>query len=355
MSKSRIEEFLEALLSGEATDVVPQSRAEACLKNCIDGTGTEGLPEPQSRLEAYLHALAEKMAGGGGGSSGGDLEITDASYLFYNNTRTDIMDALFATIKNCTTFNSMFYDCKSLTSIPELDTSNGTSFEGMFFGCSSLTSIPELDTSKGTVFEHMFDGCASLTSIPELDTGKGTTFLNMFDGCASLTSIPELDTSNGTVFAYMFVDCASLTSIPKLDTSNGTTFAYMFNNCSSLTSIPDMDVGNGTALSRMFFYCKKLEHLRLYNIRSAIQIGSGTSWGHLLTVDSLVHTIKELCPVSTQLSLSMGAANLDKIADLYCKITDSTNEKLPMELCESTDEGAMTLSDYAAEKNWRLT
>ena len=50
----------------------------------------------------------------------------------------------------------------------------------------------------------------------------------------------------------------------------------------------------------------------------------------------------------------MGGTNLAKIADLYCKVTDDANEKKPMELCESTDEGAMTLTAYAALKNWQL-
>lgn len=40
----------------------PQSRVEACLKNCLEGRGTKGLPPPTSRCEVYLHALAEKIA-----------------------------------------------------------------------------------------------------------------------------------------------------------------------------------------------------------------------------------------------------------------------------------------------------
>ena len=53
-------------------------------------------------------------------------------------------------------------------------------------------------------------------------------------------------------------------------------------------------------------------------------------------------------------TLTIGSANLEKIAGLYCRITDDTNEKKTMELCESTDEGAMTLVDYALEKGWNI-
>ena len=104
----------------------------------------------------------------------------------------------------------------------------------------------------------------------------------------------------------------------------------------------------------MFTNCTALTTLVLYDINCSLQIGDGSTWGHLLTVDSLVHTINELMPHSGTKVLTMGSVNLKKIASLYCKVVDSTNPKLPMELCESTDEGAMTLSQYAALKNWQF-
>ena len=135
-----------------------------------------------------------------------------------------------------TSFSQMFYNCTSLTAIPELDTSSGTNFSQMFSGCTSLTAIPELDTSSGTNFSSMFSGCYSLTAIPELDTSSGTSFSSMFYYCTSLTAIPELDTSSGTNFSSMFYNCYSLTAIPELDTSSGINFSQMFYNCISLTA-----------------------------------------------------------------------------------------------------------------------
>ena len=193
-----------------------------------------------------------------------------------------------------------------------------------------------------------------LDLLGKVDTSNGTNFTSMFSGCSEITTIPELDTSNGTNFSSMFYNCKSITTIPELDTSNGTTFDNMFSSCSKITTIPKLDVSNGTTFGNMFSKCSALENLYLYNIRKTIQIGSSTSWGHLLTVDSLVHTIKELCTATTSQTLTIGSANLNKIAGLYCRITDDTNEKKPMELCESTDEGAMTLHDYASEKNWLI-
>lgn len=66
---SRIDQLLSALLNGETVDITPQSRAEVYLKALIDGAGTEGLPAPQSRLDAYFYALVEKGIGGSGGGS----------------------------------------------------------------------------------------------------------------------------------------------------------------------------------------------------------------------------------------------------------------------------------------------
>ena len=203
-----------------------------------------------------------------------------------------------------------------------------TDFSYFCYNGARLDLLGKIDTSNGTTFGYMFYNCKSITTIPELDTSNGTNFTSMFSGCSAITTIPELDTSNGTAFDNMFSSCSKITTIPKLDVSNGTTFGNMFSKCSAL------------------------KNLYLYNIRKTIQIGSSTSWGHLLTVDSLVHTIKELCTATTSQTLTIGPANLEKIAGLYCRITDATNEKKTMELCESTDEGAMTLHDYASEKNW---
>ena len=42
----------------------------------------------------------------------------------------------------------------------------------------------------------------------------------------------------------------------------------------------------------------------------------------------------------------------DGVVCLYA--TDAAHEKKTMELCESTDAGAMTLTDYALTKGWSI-
>ena len=165
-----------------------------------------------------------------------------------------------------------------------------------------------------------------------------------------LDMLSEIDVSECEDFGYMFYYGSNLTTIPELNTSKGTNFSAMFQYCSSLTTIPPLDLSKGTLFGHMFQGCSNLTNLILLNIRKSMDISPSTS----LTVDSLVNTIKELCTVSSIQILTMGMANLSKISNLYCKVTDNTSEKKPMELCESTDEGAMTLGAYAALKNWQL-
>ena len=58
--ESRIETLLNALISGETiTGFRPRSRAEEYLLAAVNKSGTEGLPNPQSRLDALLYRLAE--------------------------------------------------------------------------------------------------------------------------------------------------------------------------------------------------------------------------------------------------------------------------------------------------------
>ena len=53
---------------------------------------------------------------------------------------------------------------RTVTTLPfNLDTSQVTDMFCMFFDCSSLTQVPDLDTSQVTNMAYMFYGCSSLT------------------------------------------------------------------------------------------------------------------------------------------------------------------------------------------------
>ena len=88
---------------------------------------------------------------------------------------------------NATTMREMFYDCSSLTTVPDMDTGQVTNMWSMFYGCSSLTTVPDMDTARVTTMREMFYGCSSLIAVPDMDTGQVTRVVYMFYGCSSLT------------------------------------------------------------------------------------------------------------------------------------------------------------------------
>lgn len=65
---SEYKELLEKLLDSDTTDVIPQSRAEHIMLTAINSLNIDTLPEPDSRMEAYLMALITKMGEGGSAS-----------------------------------------------------------------------------------------------------------------------------------------------------------------------------------------------------------------------------------------------------------------------------------------------
>ena len=76
-------------------------------------------------------------------------------------------------------------------------------------------------------------------------------------------------------------------------------------------------------------------------------------------LDTLLNTIQELVDTGSSKNLTIGSANLEKLANVYVKLTgeaeeDETLPKLPFEVCESTDEGAMLISEYVALKKWSI-
>lgn len=163
----------------------------------------------------------------------------------------------------------------------------------------------------------------------------------------------------------MFQYCVALKQAPFFDTSNCSDMSFMFANCSALETVPRYDMRNVGSVTSMFTNCNKLKEVYLCNIYKTIMVGSGTYYGHLLTVECLIHLISELLVRVSSQSLTVGSANLEKLANVYVKTVEVTDEmraedalideKVPFVVCESTDEGAMLITDYAsAHKGWQI-
>lgn len=244
------------------------------------------------------------------------------------------------------------------------DTSEVIGMNNMFSRCSKLTTIPPINTGNVINMQYMFYLDRQLKTIPQLNTSKVTVMSSMFSSCNALTSIPALDTSNVTDMYSMFNECIELTAIPWMNTSKVTSMSNTFYRCSKVTSIPQLDFRSVTSASSTFNNCSALTEIWIKNIKVNLQVGSGTSYGHKLTVDSLVHLIYELRDTGSAKTLTVGTANLEKLAKVYVKLVDITDEmraeddlvdeKLPFVVCESTDEGATLITEYVQGKNWAL-
>ena len=172
-------------------------------------------------------------------------------------------------------YQYMFQKCTNLTTAPELPATTLASYcyHTMFNDCTSLTTAPELPATKlaSYCYQYMFQKCTNLTTAPELPatTLASYCYSDMFSGCTSLKTAPVLPatTLKDYCYNYMFSGCKSLTTAPELPATKLVYCCYrcMFNNCTSLTTAPDLPVttlAEGCYIS-MFSGCSKLNYIKM--------------------------------------------------------------------------------------------
>jgi hypothetical protein len=261
----------------------------------------------------------------------------------------------------------MFYNCDNLEDLGEINIPNVTDTTAMFYGCSNISNIDGVKFGRGTISKcsQMFAGCNALVEIPPLDLSNVTSLSTVFRGCHTISNVNNvIFGKNITSAPQLFNDCKSITAIPPLDLSAATNVNNIFQGCSLLQTVPDLDFRNVISASWITSQCPAIKHIRIKNLKTNTQIGSGTSYGHLINVDDLIFTIYHLRDTGSKKTFTIGSANLEKLANVYVKtipITeamraedDLIDEKLPFEVCESTDEGATLITDYVLGKNWTL-
>lgn len=235
-----------------------------------------------------------------------------------------------------------------------------------FMDCRALRGMNKLTIPDGFDTASLFSGCYNLSSLPKEIKGKFTSLSYTFNNNCNLKKFPIMDTKDVQNFTSAFSG-VTLVEFSGIDFRSGTIFTNTFNLGSQLRKMTGVDFRSATTIGTIFQFSYILTVLEIKNINAALQIGSGTSYGHLLTLDSLLNTIKELWDNTegeTTKTLTVGSANLTKLANIYVKLIDITDEmraedefidlKLPFVVCESTDEGAMLITDYVQSKNWTL-
>ena len=192
--------------------------------------------------------------------------------LFYENEYlTDANELIFpktTLANNC--YDSMFYNCTSLTTAPKLPTTTlaNNCYDSMFSGCTSLTTAPKLPatTLASRCYQFMFSRCSKLTVAPVLPatTLKNYCYDDMFQKCTSLTTAPELPATTLAEGCYqsMFNGCTGLTTVPELPATTLKNYCYcnMFQNCTGLTTALELPATTLAyeCYSYMFQGCTKL-------------------------------------------------------------------------------------------------
>lgn len=237
--------------------------------------------------------------------------------------------------------------------------------EGKVTGTAGASIKALIDARRNA--DYLFSKAPYLTDASEFlsysDTENATSFENMFSYCEKLQTVPLFDTSKGTNFARMFGSDDNLKALPLFDTSKGTKFSYMLLECYALQTVPEFDFRSGTTFTSCFAFCSALTNCLIKNIKADLAV-SGSTYGHLLTLESLIHLIYELRNTGSSKTLTISSVNLEKLASTYVKLVEITDEmraeddlideKMPFVVCESTDEGAMLITDYPQLKNWIL-
>lgn len=325
------------------------------------------------------------------------------AYLYYYFKGTEIPYLSRLKTDNVTKMDSMFNYCDKLDTldVSTLKTDNVTSMDSMFAHCNlEELDLSNFNTSKVTLFEQMFEYMTNLKTlnISSFDVSQCGNFAYMFRQCQNLTmlDLSNFYTNSATYMAGMFTECYKLTSLnvsnfktdtvtnmrtmfsycsllPILDlssfnTSNVTNFSEMFYGCSTLTEIiGTLDLSKAISVNYMFRECSALTSFTLKNIKKSLQIGSGTSYGTLLDDPTIINTAMELWDLtgSTAQTLTVSTATSARLDAIYVKLITATEEmiandpyitsKKPCEVCQSTDEGAMTLREYIVSKNWTIS
>lgn len=221
----------------------------------------------------------------------------------------------------------------------------------------TLDKVELFNTSKCTNATSMFESRCGMTELPNFDFSNLKKADRMCMRCWHLTKAPFENMNNLTKVNEMFYSCPNLIEAPKvMNTSNVTDFTRIFMSCNKLEEIPTLDLRNQSpnANNQPFDGMESLKRITLLNMKYSIRVKSD-----LLTLESLIGLCKECIVKTSTQTLTIGSANLEKLANVYVKLTgepevDETLPKLPMVVCEPTDEGAMLITDYMSEKGWTL-
>ena len=192
------------------------------------------------------------------------------------------------------------------------------------------------------------------------NTSQVTTVRKMFDGCASLTELPEMDLSNCTDMMRFAYGCTNLINAPDYDTRNVKSFESVFQLCRNLVRGPYWDARNVTTFASAFSWCDQMTDMGIKNINANLDLSTCM----VLSIESAIAIMSECRNAGAARSIYFPRAKTDAIKSIYVRLIPITDEmrandefieqKVPFEICESTDVDAMLITVYMTSKNWTV-
>lgn len=316
--------------------------------------------------------------------------VTSFERAFNNDVKLERVPESWNT-SNVTSFLQCFYFStrnSSFTKLPSWDYSKATNFQSFISNTTNIKNII-MNIPNATNLSYGFNSMINLENINLITSEKLTNMRGIFISSNIKGNINITNTEKVTVVASMFTNCSNPIILPNFNFKNVTVANNFIANGKGIKKIPNI-FGNkvinfqnfayGSTLedceldmlscqnsTSMFYGCTNLTNLKLHNIKINIAIGYTTSYGTKLTKESLIFCIKELWSykdTQAKSTLTMSTPSKTLIADIYVKLITPTqeqieadpyiNNKLPCEVCESKDEGAMTITAYANLKNWTI-
>ena len=162
---SELQTNLQKILNEKETKIIPENIKAGVQIFDIQGNFTSDADATAEDIakDKTAYVNGEKVVGTKEASSFDDSQITNAQYLFFNNT--DITEAPIYDARKTTSTSYMFRNCTNLISCGSYDFQICSTFTYMFSGCSKLTTVDLLNMERATSLTSMFQGCSKLTNL----------------------------------------------------------------------------------------------------------------------------------------------------------------------------------------------
>lgn len=236
----------------------------------------------------------------------GEMNITDAIYLFYDMPSLLSVEILSSSSSKVTSWSCSFYKCNSLQEAPEITFNPaGVIIDNMYNGCYKLIKVPDIyaKIEQATGIQYLFNNCFSLQTVKlvlELYSSN-TSFEGIFYNCYSLYKIDIELSGSGYVgsLSSAFRYCRALPKHPIFDTSKVHNWSNAFEYsgilhlggldftsalilasicayCFSLLEVDDLNMPSCTTATSAFYSCQSLK--RAPHINAPLMNNIGTMY-----------------------------------------------------------------------------